>query len=168
MPKTNAAGVPSWADARGTDETATNAAGETYLLDPTATVNDEGKIVDVDGLTIEGDDAEQFESREEREQREQREREEGARRRTDETMVEADEHRHESGDFEANKGRGKFDASPLAVAGTTARKSGDGDASAKAAKNDADRGNDDSGVTSSVGTSSKGSSKASAKTIGSN
>lgn len=152
MPKTNAAGQPSWADARGTDEMATNAAGETYLLDPTATVNDEGKIVDVDGLTIEGDDAEQFESREEREQRE---REEGARAKRDETLDDAERHADESGDYDESK------PNPGTVAKGIANEKSDTDKSAGVKTSDKD-----SEVASSAGTSSKGSSKGSAKTFG--
>lgn len=69
MPKTNAAGVPTYYDARGTDETAVSATGEVHSLDPT--VDDE--FQDRDDLTIEGDDAEQYETREQRTQREERE-----------------------------------------------------------------------------------------------
>jgi hypothetical protein len=56
MPKTNAAGESTFYDARGTDETAENAHGEVSLLDPTAHPSeDENKIVDNEGLTIEDD-----------------------------------------------------------------------------------------------------------------
>lgn len=166
MPKTNAAGVPSWADARGTDETATNAAGETYLLDPTVTTDDDGKIVDTPGLTIEGDDAEQYESREEREQRETREREENARRRTDETLDRAEAHAHESGDFDESK------PNPGTVSKNIANEKSDADKPGGAAKNvagePAKTSDKDAGVTTSAGTSSKASSKPLGKTTATN
>lgn len=139
MPKTNADGVPSFADARGTDALAESATGQVHLLDPTAHVDDEGKIVDNDDLTIEGDEREQFESREEREQREQREREEAARAKTGETLGDAKAHEHESGDFDERE-----KPSP------------------------ADRAQQAAGVKTSPGTSSKASSKPTAKTSGSN
>jgi hypothetical protein len=74
MAKTNAEGVPSYIDARGTDETARSADGSVHYLDPTASVQD-GELKDNPDLKIDGDDAELFETREERDQRELRGRE---------------------------------------------------------------------------------------------
>lgn len=135
MPKINADGNPTFADARGTDETAVSADGSVHYLDPTASVRD-GELKDNDGLKIEGDDAEQFETREEKTQRELREREQDARERTDEVNRDAQAHRTESGDYDP-----KQDAKPASVKGGVDTKDG----------------------ASSAGTSSKGSSTLGAK-----
>lgn len=174
MPKINAAGEPSWADARGTDETATNAADRTYFLDPTASVNDEGVLADNEGLKIEGDEAERFETREEREQREQREREEGARAKRDETLDDAEAHANESGDYDETKPNPGTVAKNIANEKSATDKPAGADKGAvQSVDNGVSTGKDDakspdnSGngeVASSAGTSSKGSSKASAKT----
>lgn len=95
MAKINAAGEPTFYDARGTDEVAESADGSVHHLDPTASVQD-GEVKDNPGLVVEDDG--DFETREEREQRELREREQDARERTEATNREAEAHAHESGD----------------------------------------------------------------------
>lgn len=80
MPKTNAAGEPSYYDAIGTDATATNALGEIHTLDPL--VDDEGN--ERDDLIIDGKGREERE----RDETERREREEQSEaNRTDEQQA---------------------------------------------------------------------------------
>lgn len=118
MAKINAQSMPTYTEARGTDETAVSADGSVHFLDPTASVQD-GELKDNPDLKIEGDDAEQFETREERDQRELREREQDARERTDAVNRDAAEHAHESGD---TQGRGQT-SEVKSSAGTSSRES---------------------------------------------
>lgn len=154
MAKTNAAGEPSFIDARGTDQTAVSATDREYYLDPTASVNEDGVLADNKDLVIEGEEAERFETREEREQREQREREEGARRRTEETLDDAKAHEHESGDYDPAKGSQADAAKHASFEKSNTDTARDADTSGQGGKE----------VTSSAGTSSKGSSKPTNKT----
>lgn len=160
MAKINGEGVPTYTDARGTEETAVNAVDQEFFLDPTASADDEGNLVDNKGLVIEGDDAEQYETREERQQREERERTEQAREKTRETLDDAKAHEHESGDA------GKFTSpTPADVAKQAAHEK---DSDSASTVNAEKAGTNASEVKSSAGTSSKASLKQPAKTSATN
>ena len=102
MPMTNAQGEPSWIDAQGTDERATNALGETYFLDPL--VNQQGE--ENENVIIDGKDADERE----RDARERAEREEQSdAKRTDEQqreLVKAGESASNVGTAEGNPAPG--------------------------------------------------------------